>query len=73
MVEEGHRAVLFFNVAHTGIVRVKPAWNIDPEYALTLVEAMEVGVEVIVYGTDISPKSIELNRRLKFATSPMSL
>jgi sugar fermentation stimulation protein A len=73
VVEEGHRAVLFFNVAHTGIVRVKPAWNIDPEYALTLVEAMEVGVEVIVYGTDISPKSIELNRRLKFATSPMSL
>lgn len=70
VVRAGKRAVLFFNVAHTGIDRVKPAWKIDPEYALTLSEAMEFGVEVIVYGADISPQSIELRRRLEFSIHP---
>ncbi len=72
VVREGHRAVLFFNVAHTGIVRMKPAWKIDPEYALTLSEVMEAGVEVVVYGTEISPQSIELGRRLEFSIHPNS-
>ena len=70
IVRAGHRAVLFYHVAHTGIVRIKPAWKIDPEYALTLSEAMEAGVEVVVYGAEISPQSIELSRRLEFSIHP---
>lgn len=71
VAREGYRAVLFFNVAHTGIVRLKPAWEIDPEYALTLLEAIEAGVEVLVYGTDISPEFIELTKRLEFSLYPV--
>jgi sugar fermentation stimulation protein A len=70
VVREGDRAVLFYHVAHTGIVRIKPAWKIDPEYALTLSEVMEAGVEVVVYGAEISPQSIELSRRLEFSIHP---
>ncbi len=66
VAQAGNRAVLFFNVAHSGIGHVQPAWEIDPKYAETLLEVMEAGVEVIVYGATITAHSIEISRRLKF-------
>jgi len=36
VVEAGHRAVLFYNIAHTGISYVSPARDIDLLYAVTL-------------------------------------
>lgn len=64
VVQAGGRGVLLFNVAHTGIQRVEPAWNIDPAYAETLVEAKDAGVEVLAYGVDISPGRLCLDHQL---------
>lgn len=66
VVRRGGRAVLFFNVAHTGIRQVAPAWDIDPEYARTLAQAVANGVEVMAYRTAITPDRIELKDRLEF-------
>lgn len=66
MVEQGHRAVLFFCVQHSGIERFSVAAQIDPTYATTLKEAISAGVEVIVWGAQMSDEAITLNRRLTF-------
>jgi sugar fermentation stimulation protein A len=67
MVAEGHRAVLVYCVAHTGIKKVAPAWEIDPVYAQSLVWAVEQGVEVMAYGADISLTQMRLVRALPLA------
>ncbi|MCL6271763.1 DNA/RNA nuclease SfsA [Sansalvadorimonas sp. 2012CJ34-2] len=64
MVKEGHRAVLLFCVQHTGIETVSPAESIDPAYGKALREAIEEGVEVLVWGSTITPEEIVLNREL---------
>lgn len=61
MAQKGHRAVLFFCVQHTGIERVAPADNIDPEYGNTLRQAINAGVEVIAYRANISPSCIQID------------
>lgn len=66
VVAAGERGVLFFNVAHSGIRRVEPAWDIDPHYAETLVEAVEAGVEVLAYGVKITRGQLNLSRLLPF-------
>lgn len=64
MVEQGHRAVLMFCVAHTGIERVRPADHIDPEYGQLLREAVSAGVEVYAYGARITPEEVTISRPL---------
>jgi sugar fermentation stimulation protein A len=66
VVEEGNRAVLFFNVAHSGIQHVSPSWDIDFKYSSTLQQAIELGVEIFAYKASISPDSITLDQRLDF-------
>ncbi|MEH6910475.1 MAG: DNA/RNA nuclease SfsA [Oceanicoccus sp.] len=66
MVNQGHRAVLFFCVLHTGIKRVAPADLIDELYGDTFREAVASGVEVLVYGADINPGAIVLSHRSIF-------
>ncbi len=66
MVDEGNRAVLLFHVAHTGISCVAPAWDIDFNYSSALQDAIDHGVEVIAYNTQISPDFITLGKRLDF-------
>ncbi|REG77581.1 DNA/RNA nuclease SfsA [Marinomonas pollencensis] len=58
MVEEGHRAVMFFCVSHTGIDSVTPATHIDPKYAQAFVEVMAKGVEVLAYQVSIDPQGM---------------
>ncbi len=67
VVDGGGRAVLFFNVAHTGIQHVEPAWNIDKDYSTTLLEALDHGVEILAYGSSISTDSIAIDKRLDFS------
>lgn len=55
---QGLRAVVLFCVQHTGIREVRPAAHIDPAYAQLLVEARAAGVELLAYGTAISPTHI---------------
>jgi sugar fermentation stimulation protein A len=65
-VKQGHRAVLFFLVQHTGIKSVTAAKHIDPEYAALLNQAVEAGVEVVAYGCLLSESEIVLNKKLPF-------
>ncbi len=58
--KEGHRAVLFLCVKHTGIKHPFIAKHIDPEYAAVAQEAMDVGVEVIGYKAAISLMQVVL-------------
>lgn len=70
MVQRGHRAVLLFCVQHTGIDRVAPAVEIDPDYAAALREAVATGVEVYAYRARISPEEIALDTALPVEINP---
>ena len=60
MVRQGKRAVLFFCVQHTGIERVSPADEIDPEYGSLLRKAADAGVELLAMSTSYELDSAEL-------------
>ena len=60
--QEGHRAVLFFCVQHTGINRVKTMDDIDPVYGKTLREVMKQGVEVMAWGVEMTEEDIRLTK-----------
>jgi sugar fermentation stimulation protein A len=72
MVTQGHRAVLVYCVAHTGITKVSPAWDVDPAYAETLVWAIEQGVEVMAYGAEISLTQMSLERVVPIDMMPVT-
>lgn len=61
----GHRAVLFFCVQHSGIQRVTPADDIDPEYGRLLREVVSKGVEVLAYRVDFDVKNSRVTLREK--------
>lgn len=62
MKAEGHRAVLFFCVQHTGVSEVRPADSIDPQYGQLLREAIGCGVEVIAMRARIDSSAILLDK-----------
>ena len=64
LAASGQRAVLIYCVNLSGITAVRAAQEIDPEYAATLTEAKSAGVEVLAYGTTITPASIAVTHRL---------
>ncbi|MGM3175944.1 DNA/RNA nuclease SfsA [Dickeya lacustris] len=63
---QGHRAVLCFAVLHSGIHQVSAAQHIDRHYAELLQRAQQNGVEILCYGTHISPDGMMLGQRLAF-------
>ena len=65
MVEQGARSVMMFLVQRTDCDRFSLAREIDPKYAETLDLAVKRGVEILVYGCDISPKFITVTEALK--------
>ena len=66
MVDQGHRAVLFFCVQHSGAQKVTAAADIDPLYAKTLQAAQQNGVEILAYGCRLQPDEIVITRKLTF-------
>lgn len=62
--QQGHRAVLFFCVQHSGIDVVCPADEIDPAYGDIVRQAIAAGVEVLVYGCELSVDEIKLTKPL---------
>jgi len=66
IVKNGDRAVLLFTVLHNGINNFKVAEHIDLRYANLLQQAINKGVEVLVYKADICPESIYLSKRISF-------
>ena len=64
LAREGVRAVQLYCVNLSGTDAVRPAAEIDPQYAHALSEARAAGVEVLAYGGELSPTAIELLRPL---------
>lgn len=66
MAEQGQRAVLLYCVQHSGIDWVEAAKDIDPDYALTLKEAITAGVEVYAYRATLSESEIVLKEAIPY-------
>ena len=64
MKSAGHRAVMLFMVMRSDANGFSPAAHIDAAYADKLAIARDKGVEVLVYGTDISSKEINVNKKI---------
>ena len=64
MVDDGHRAALVYCVARTDAIAVRPAREIDPEYANTFAEAVRAGVEVYALKISINLPKLSLVERL---------
>ncbi len=60
----GRRACLLFCVMHSGIARVRPADEIDPEYGRLLRRAAAQGVEVIAWSVMPSPEGLQMAGQL---------
>ena len=64
MVEDGHRAVMLFVVQRTDCDAFAACADLDPAYAAGLTAAAVAGVEVLVYGCDITPDRVSLARAM---------
>lgn len=64
--EQGIRAILFFCVPHSGIVRMTTAGDVDPKYEVAVLEAMQAGVEVLAFRWTITPREWTLDRQIPF-------
>ncbi|MEM1066882.1 MAG: DNA/RNA nuclease SfsA, partial [Pseudomonadota bacterium] len=60
MVAAGHRAVMFYLIQRTDCTAFALADDLDPAYAAAYDEAVVAGVEMIAYGTRISPEGVWL-------------
>ncbi len=63
MVKEGHRAVMLYVIQRTDNLPFSIAKEIDPKYNEALKEAMNSGVEVLVYQSDITLEEINLKKK----------
>ncbi len=63
---EGIRAVMIYIVQRMDVDAFGLASDIDPEYSLTLMDAMKQGVEVISLQTKVSPEEIKIVKELPF-------
>ncbi|HBQ37388.1 MAG TPA: DNA/RNA nuclease SfsA [Rhodobacteraceae bacterium] len=62
MVQQGHRAVMLYLLQRTDCDRFRVAEDLDPAYGAASAQARAAGVEMICYGTDISPQGVLLAR-----------
>ncbi|OEJ66724.1 DNA/RNA nuclease SfsA [Magnetovibrio blakemorei] len=60
MVEQGHRAVMFYLIQRDDADTFTVAANIDPVYSEGLKIAQNRGVEVVAYSCRVSPLEIEI-------------
>ncbi|PHQ99827.1 MAG: DNA/RNA nuclease SfsA [Marinosulfonomonas sp.] len=65
MVAAGHRAVMLYLVQRTDCDRFRLAADIDPAYAVAYAAARTAGVEVLCYGTRITPEGVWLTHALE--------
>jgi sugar fermentation stimulation protein A len=64
--KQGIRAVMVYVIQRMDIDIFGPAWDIDPEYAETLVNAYDKGVEIIPLIVRVSPTQIEIDKEIDF-------
>lgn len=66
MVDEGHRAVMLYVIQRTDKLPFRIANEIDKKYNDSLIEAINNGVEVLVYQSDISLEEISIKNCINF-------
>jgi len=67
MVEQGHRAVMFYLVQRPDCARMDLARDIDPTYDQEVQTALKRGVEVICYQCSVTPQEITITTPLPIA------
>lgn len=70
MAAQGDRAVVLFTVQRTDCDAFAACHELDPAFATELSEAAGLGVEVLVYGCEISPSGVTLGDRLPWRDAP---
>ena len=65
-VDRGHRCVMFYLVQRMDAKRFRPADHIDPAYGKALRQALENGVEMMVYDVELDLEGIRLNKPLPY-------
>lgn len=63
-VEQGFRAVMFYCIQREDVENFSPAYDIDPDYAKTLLEAVNQGVEVLAYKASVGIEEIQLKMKV---------
>ncbi|MFO7603868.1 MAG: DNA/RNA nuclease SfsA [Gammaproteobacteria bacterium] len=64
MARRGYRAVIFFCVQRDDIQALRPADEVDAQYAATLRQALDSGVEALAYKARVSPGEIRLYEKV---------
>jgi sugar fermentation stimulation protein A len=64
LVSQGFRSAIFFVIQRMDATMFHPADHIDPAYGQALRRALEHGVEILIYDTQIDLKTIRLNRKI---------
>ena len=64
MVAAGDRAVVLFTVQREDCEAFSACRELDPAFAAALERAADAGVEVLIYGCEISPAAIILRQRM---------
>jgi sugar fermentation stimulation protein A len=64
MVAAGDRAVALFVVQRTDCEAFSACADLDPAFAAGLADAADAGVEVLVYGCEISTEAVRIVRRM---------
>jgi sugar fermentation stimulation protein A len=67
MVTAGDRAVALFVVQRTDCDAFAACHDLDPAFARGLEQAADAGVEVLIYGCDISTERVTIARRMPWA------
>lgn len=62
----GMRAVMLYVVQRMDVDMFAPAWDIDPDYAETLVGAFASGVEIFPVMAEVSPEKIDILKIMPF-------
>lgn len=66
VVKAGRRGVMLYVIQRSDGTFFRPAWDIDPAYAQTLVRARRRGVEILVYRAAVSRREIRLAAPVEF-------
>ncbi len=64
LVRQGNRGVIFFCVQREDGKYFKAADHIDPLYAKTLTEVVQIGVEVLAYQARVNPEEVIITKPL---------
>ena len=60
VVRAGGRGVMLYVIQRADDHFFRPAWEVDPEYAKTLRQAVRAGVEMLAWRAEVGPAGIEL-------------